>query len=469
MPDDIAINCAADIANLFTRAQHDLSKSFDAIEGLDPVWDSGKIPDAGAFPLNSGFAARVTVLGQQRLSFTNLNLWKNMVGLQPDCVTSCDPPTTTLNQANADHKWYRLMHVSYNTVPYCLESMFAESLNLEEQIAQIFWNLKHVTMDLMDEFYRNNHAAITKNRWNGYDDGATQSLQKGNWRFASNADGDVDTTYIILDPTISPDNLAVLSIPLLNRIRNRGIYVAAFPKTGMIPLVTDYETFQDLPLYDTNTRADNRHRAPDKLNPAFASIQEYGNFSLDEDPFSLRYYWTETEPGYPDGVLKRIDHWSSLAFSEGCMSDISDDYENADFQVSFPWGKPAFHLQSGEQPLSAGSGVTFADPASPWNGMWRWVNGINEITPCNVDLNKGFWRMVAKKAARPFNNGLLSHSVLHRRFPFRGITKSCKPLGTPAGGSVDCALTCPPLDHYPPALVDVFTCGAWNDDACALT
>lgn len=469
MPDDITISCVADISNLFTRAQHELGRQFDTIEGLDPVWDDGKIPNAGAFPVGSGFAARVTTLGQQRLSFTNLNLWKNMVGLQPDCAVSCDPPTTTLELANADHKWYRLMHVAYNTKPYCLESMFADALNLPAQIAQIFWDLKHVTMDLMDEFNRNNHAAISAIRWMGYDDGTNQTLRKGAWRFATDADGNIDTTYIILDAGLDPDNLAVMSVPLLNRIRNRGTYVGAFPKDGNIPIVTDYETFQDLPFYDTNARADNRFRAPQKLDPAYAATQEYGGYTLDNDPFVLRYYWTETEAAYPNGVLKRVDQWSNLALSEGCMSDLSEDFENADFQVSFPWGKPAFELQSGEQPLSAGSGVTYADPASPWNGMWRWVNEINEITPCNVDRNKGFWRMVAKKAAKPMRSGLLSHSLLHRRFPFRGITKSCKPLGTPAGGSVDCALTCPPLDHYPPALVDVFTCGSWNDDACALT
>lgn len=464
MAEDIVVQCTADISNLFTRGQHELDRIFGEINGYDGVWE-GMIPNAGRFPVGSGFAARVTTLGQQRLAFTRLNLWKNMVGLQTDCAVSCDPPTETLEFANADHKWYRLMHVAYNTKPYCLESMFADALNLPQQIAQIFRDLKFVTSDVMDEFYRNNFAAILANRWFGYDDGTTQRLVKAGWRFATDANGDADTTYIILDDGYDPENIAPLSVSgILNRIRNRGTYTGTYPRDGEIPLVADFETFTELPFYDTNTRVDNRYRRPDALNPGYAELLSYAGFTLKNDPFALRYYWTETEPGYPDGVLKRIDHWSNQQFSEGCYSDISDDYEDADFQVSFPWGMPVFEMQNGEQPLSAGSGVDFKALASPWNGTWRWVNEVNEVTPCNQDRNKGYWRMVLKKAARPVESGIRGHGILHRRFPYRGIAKICKALGTPTAGSVDCTLTCPALDLFPPALEDVFTCGSWNDE-----
>jgi hypothetical protein len=461
MPDITDINCEADISNLFTRGQHELSKAFEFIEGIDGNW-TGMIPDAGRFPVGSGFAARVTTLGQQRLNFQSLNLWKDMVGLQTDCAVSCDPPTTTLEFANADHKWYRLMHVAYNTKPYCLTSMFADALNLPEQIAQIYRDLKHVTMDVMDEFYRNNQVGLSKYRWMGYDSGAAQNLLSDGWRFATDANGNIDTSYIILDDTVNPNNIALLSTDILNLIRNRGIPIRTFSKDAPIPLVTDYQTFQALPLYDTNRRADNRFRAPAVLNPSYAETLEYAGYTLRNDYFALRYYWTTTEPGYPNGVLKRVDQWSSQEFSEGCWSAVSDAYENADFQIAIPWGQAAFEMQNGEQPLSAGSGVNFQASASPWDGTWRWINEVNEVTPCNQDRNKGYWRMVLKKAARPKESGIRGHVLLHRRFPDRGIVRSCATLKTLVAGSPDCTLTCPPLDHYPPALVDIFSCGGWN-------
>jgi len=427
------------------------------------------IPDGGAFPVGSGFAARTTTMAPQRLTFSQLGNFRDMVGLQNDCTVSCDPPTTVLEFANADHKWYRLGFMAFNTKPYCLESMWGDALNLAENIQAIFTSLKHVTMDVMDEFSRNNHAAISAFRWLGKvaDDG-TQSLERQKWRFATDANGNVDTTYIILDSTIDPNDISVLTVGgLLNRIRNQGTYIGTFPKDGMVPVVTDYETFSELPLYDTNVRADNRFRSPGVLNPSYAATTEYANYNLRNDPFTMRYYWTTSEPGYPSGVLKRVDVWADNAMSEGCFSNVSQDYENADFMVSFPFSKPTFKIQNGMQPTSAPGGVNFAATAAPWRGAWRWLNEINEITPCNVDRNKGFWRGVFKLAAKPVESGLRGHAVLHRRFPFRGITKVCRDLGTPVGGSVDCTLTCPPLDHYPPALVDRFTCGSWNPDTCS--
>lgn len=464
----ISISCSAELSNVFTRGQHTLERDFGLINGLESTW-AGLIPDGGRFPTGSGFAARVTTLGQQRLTFSRLNNWQDMVGLQADCAVSCDPPVQTLEFANADHKWYRLAFQAYNTKPYCLESMFADALNLPAQIQQIYRDLKMVQSDTRDEFSRNNHAAISANRWVGTVHGTTgvQDLKRQAWRFATDANGNIDTTYIILDSTIDPDDISLMTVAgVLNRIRNRGTYIGTFPKDGNIRLITDYETFQDLPLYDTNVRADNRFRAPTVLNPAYAATTEYAGYSLHNDPFSLRYYWTEVEPGYPDGVLKRIDQWSSVQFSEGCFSDLSSDYENADFQVSFPFGRASFQEQNGMQPTSVPN-ASFAATAQPWQGAWRWLNEINEITPCNVDRNKGFWRAVFKMAAKPLDSGIHGHAVLHKRFPYRGITKVCRPLGTPVGGSVDCTLTCPPLDLFPPALVDVATCGSWNPDSCS--
>ncbi len=467
MPDTISISCAADISNLFTRSQHDLDTQFQNIDGLNGVL-TGLFPEGGSFPVGSGGAARVTTMGQQRLSFQRLNIFQPMVGLQSDCAVSCDPPTDQVNFANADHKWYRLMNGAYNSVPYCLESMWLDALNLSENVQSIFSSMKHVTMDVMDEFYRNNHAGISNFRWMGYVDAdGTQRLLRQEWRFATTANGDVDTTYVILDATVDPDNISVLTVGgLLNRIRNQGTYIGTFPVDGEIPLITDYETFADLPKYDTNVRADNRFRNPTVLNPEYASTTSYAGWKLKNDPFSLRYYWTTTDPAYPGGVLKRIDQWGNNPMSEGCYSNVSQSYEDADFQISFPWGKPTFMLQNGMQPTSAPGGINFAATAAPWRGAWRWINEVNEVTPCNQDRNKGYWRAVFKLAAKPVESGIRGHAVLHRRFPFTGVTKVCRPLGAPVGGSVDCSNTCPPLDWSPPALVDVFTCGSYNADSC---
>ena len=465
------IDCVDALRNAFVRGQHELGEIFDTINGYDGVW-KGMVPSDGAFPVGSGFAARTTTIGQFRYNFSQLNLWQPMVGMQADCATSCDPQNNYVSPTNGQNDWYRLLEVAYNSEPFCLEKMFADSLSLEEQIAQMFENLKFLSSDVMDEFYRNNFNALSRYHYFGYDNGSgTQQLIDGGWRFATDANGFADTTYIILDQAYDPNNISALAVSgILNRIRERASAIGMLAKTGSIDLVTDVQTFEELPLYDTNRRADNRFREPNLLNPAYGDVRSYANYMLKEDPFALSYNYTEDDPAYPNGVLKRITQWDQTPLNNGgCLSVLSRAYQDADFMISIPWPmRPVFAMQSGEQPLSAGSGVTFADPASPWNGVWRFVNEINEITPCNVDRNKGFWRMVLKKAAKPRNSGFSGNLVLHRRFPWRGIARICRPLEVyPTGGTYDCDTTCFPLDWTPPPLDDVPTqCGGWHRSSC---
>lgn len=461
-----AIGCEADLSNHFTKSQYFLNDIFDAIQGVDGVWRA-MIPDGGQFPLQSGFASRVTTLVQQRLGIDELNIFRPMDASLSDCVASCDPPTSVLDFGNAQHQWYRLSELAYNTTPYCLTQLYSNHLNIQEQIAQIFSDLKKVTSDVYDEFDRNNYTGLAAYRWLGYDPPANQAgrpdILNAEWRFATKANGDVDTKYIILSPNINPNNISTLSTDLLNLIRNRGIPIGTYPKDGEIPLVSDYQTFSDLPLYDTNRREDNRWRQPVVLNPEYVATTHYAGYGLENDYFALRYYWTTDDPLYPNGVLKRVFQWANQSLSEGCGSFVNEAYERADFQISIPWSnmKPVFRRQNGVTPLTAGSGVNFDAQGVPWNGMWRWVNEVNEYTPCNQDRTKGYWRMLLRLAARPVEFGQRGNLVLHRRFPIRGIARNCQPLGSDTATYASCN-TCPPVDFYPPPLVSRWSCGGFN-------
>ncbi len=473
MPDPVStINCVGDLSNHFTKAQYFLDPIFESIKGVDGVWKS-LIMDGGQFPVNSGFASRVTTLAQQRLGYADLNLWRPMDASLSDCDATCDPPTKFVDPGNAQHQWYRLLEVAYNTTPYCLDQIFSNHLNPQEQIAQIFWDIKMITSDVMDEFDRNNQVGLSAYRWMGYDptqaQGGSPGLLSQEWRFATDANGNVDTSIIILDPSVTAANIAMISTDMLNLIRNRGIPIGTFSPEGQVTVVTDYQTFNDMPLYDSNRRTDARFRQPAATDPSYAATQSYAGYDLKNDFFALRYYAT-TDAAYPGTtVLKRVFQWANNTMSEGCWSNVNQAYEDADFQISIPWSdmRPVFVRQNGEIPLSAGSGVNFQATASPWNGTWRWLNEINEITPCNVDRNKGFWRMVLKKAARPIQFGQRGNVILHRRYPTRGITRSCQTLGTLTTGSATCP-ACPAVDFYPPPLITRFSCGGFNSvGACA--
>lgn len=468
MAEHITIACPADIGNAFVRAQHNLSKEFMHIEGISGIFDDA-IPDAGTFPMNSGFAARVTTLGQQRLNFERLNLWQPMVGLQENCDTSCQPPTANVSFANDQENWYRLFQIAYNTEVYCLTQLFADKLNIQDNIAQVMMNLKSLSIDLNDEFARNNHVGLAQNRWMGIASAtATPALTKNQWQFATDANGFVDTSVIILDAGVDPNEISLLSVAgYLNNIRDNGIRIKTFPANGEIPIYTDYLTFEDLPLRDTNVRADNRFRAPGVLNPEYAATTRYAGYQLRNDFFALRYRYSPDDPDYVgQTVLRRVNAWKDERLTNGCMSDTSDEYQNADFQVSVLWGGSTFERQIGAMPKTAGSGTMFDNPTMPWNGMnWVWFNEVNEVTPANQDRNLGYWRLVTQRAAKPKDFGKRGHIALHRRFTFNGITGVCATLNTDAGGSTDCTNTCPAFDFFPPPLEEYTTCGCYNPDA----
>lgn len=464
----ITIACGQDISNAFTLAQHHLDKEFDAIEGITGVFE-GMIPSGGSFPLNSGFAARTTTVAQQRLNYEQLNLWQPMVGLQEDCATTCEPPTEVVDFVNAGHKWYRLLQIAYNTKPYCLTQLFADHLNIQENIAQVFRDLKMLSMDLLDEFARNNHVTLAANRWMGYapQDGTTPSLRLDDWHFATDANGFPDTSVIILEAGVDPRYISLLSVQgMLNIIRDEGIRIHAFPASGEVPLLTDYLTFQELPLRDTNVRADNRFREPGVLNPSYAATTKYADYNLKNDYLALRYNYSPNDSEFPgQTVLRRVNAWQSQQLSEGCWSNMSPNYRNASFQVSVLWAGSTFTKQIGAMPTSAGSGTSFNNPQMPFGGMnWVWKNEVNEVTPQNQDRNKGYWRLVAQLSAKPVKLGIFGHVILHRRFPLTGITGTCATLQTTVAGSVDCTNDCPAMDFFPPPLVEYETCGCWNPD-----
>lgn len=452
--------CGVDtVRNIFTRAQYELETQFGYLEGVVGVWD-GKIRNLGAFPNSSGWAKRNTTLGFNRPRVTTLR-FNPMVGLQDDCRTSCDVKANTVRLGNADHVWVRMMEYAENTEAFCLISMLGEALSLDQQIRNHIRVLKTRTGEIMDEFKRSNYMAIARNKWMGVEN--NNSPRRALWRFAQDANGQPDTNYIILNPGIDPNNISLPTIPQLNYIVDQGTYNGAFPAAGGGTIITDWETISEIPRYDTNVRMDNRYRQPSVLNPEYPGneTKDYAGFGWMRDPTAMRYNWTTSDPSYPNGVLKRVETWTDKPVSEGCWDEVSQDYLEASFQISGFYNPNVMGLRNAN--IVNPTGMPFDQPQSPYNGMWRFVNEINEITPCNVDRTKAFWRMLMRMAADPIDNGEYGHIFLHRRFNNFGPQKSCRPLSVSTAGSYNCTQTCPPLDWTPPPLVVRNVCpGKYN-------
>lgn len=466
MAAEFVITCPNDLANFFSRSQNYLDREFGKIDTIRGVWE-GRIKSAGMFPHSTGFAARHTVLGQQRINQTQI-AFTPMVGHQDDCVASCDAdPIPTKFQA-VDHRWYRVMQHSRVSDVFCLKTMWQESFELEQQVQQQFDMLKMVTMDVNDEFSRTGVVQNSDNHWIAIDDGTNDpkiiKTISGNqsWTFAADANNTPNINKIILNPTYQPGQIGYLTVETLNRVRVSGMYNGAFQPNDMMEVMSDIETFDYMVKLDSNQRQDNRWRDPALLNPAFGNVKQYANYGAIEDPFQLRYFWDLTDPNYPGGVLTRINPWDNTPVTEGCFSQASEKYIRADFALHIPWNGMQCMYQTMNYPTSL-PGQSYAQPFSPYAGMWTFQNNVyDEIVGQNIERNKGYWYMVWEMAMKPFKPQL-GHVVLARRPYTDGVIKSCRTLQTgPTGGSYSCFNPCPPYDFWPPALVVRQTCGSWN-------
>jgi hypothetical protein len=467
MAQEFVITCPTDLSNFFSRSQNYLDKEFGKIETVHGVWE-GKVKSGGQFPQSTGWAARHTVLGDQRINQTQIQFFP-MVGHQDNCAASCDAnPVVTQFQA-VDHRWYRVMQHSRVSPVYCLKTMWQESFELEQQVAQQFRMLKEVTLDVDDEFYRTGVVFNSDNHWVAINNTTSNPQIVNNisgvqaWSFPTDANGYPIIDKIVLNPAYTPQQIGYLTVETLNRVRRKGIYNGAFSKGENMEVMSDWETFDYMVKLDSNQRQDNRWRDPEVLNPRLGNVYSYAMYDCTEDPFQLRYFWDLNDPNYPNGVLTRINPWHNAPVTEGCFSEGSDDFINADFALHIPWNGKQCMWQHTNYPTSL-PGQNFQQPFSPYNGMWRWENNkYDNIVGQNIELNKGYWFMVWEKAMKPYLPQL-GHVILTRRPYTSGVIASCRPLQVPGfgSGSGSCFNPCPPYDFWPPALVAYQTCGSWN-------
>jgi hypothetical protein len=326
-----SIKSPQDLGNFLTRQAKKTQEIFANLPGFESFWRE-LVHYGDEFPVGLGFAARAA--GGTPENFDHLSLW------------------------------YRLQTVTYNTKPLCLESLFADSVNLGETLFWFFLNLKRVTNGVFDDFSRNAFVCESAFRWTAVD----KCPKKGAWSFKEDENGSLAPEIILLADGVDPQNISALQENTLDYIRKYGTWAETFPAKGHIPLVTDEETFGDTNIL--------------------------GEYKFQRDEMPLRYNFSDE--GFEH--LKRV---------------LPDDptYPQADFQLSMPLSAyPVFELQYSAPSQEKRIKENWLEHA------WKWVCDVNEITPCNVDRNRGFFRMLLNQAAKPKLGGFRGHVILHRRF-----------------------------------------------------
>ena len=394
----IQLGCWQDLSNFLSRSQNHLDTEFGLIEGLNGTWQ-GKIKSGGVFPQSTGFAARHTVLGFQRARETQIK-FTPMAGHQDDCVASCNSQPIPRKNQSVDHRWYRVMNHSEYTEPFCLKTMWQEAFELKQQIANIFENLKQVTMTINDEFSRSNQVFYSDNHWLAIDNGtntpviqnsvSTPIVAGATWRFAQDVNGNYDTNKVILGPNILPQNIGYLTVDVLNRVRQWGIYRNAFDKTKPITVITDWDTADYIPKIDSNQRLDNRHRDPESLAPPSTPSRATPPTIRGRSAHNAVQLGFDG-PELPNGVFTGVRSVGRSSRLRGLHRRCFERLSERGFPISIPFNNKQWKYQTMSYPTSL-PGQSFEQPFAPYNGMWTWQNNkTDQITPCNLEQNMGYW------------------------------------------------------------------------------
>lgn len=453
------ISCWQGISNFFAYAQHKLHEDFMFIENPMGIWGD-YVTYTDPFPNGSGAAARTTLMGSRRPSSTQT--WNRMVGLQPDCLSSCEPATTQLKMNSWEDKWYYLFENSFQSEVFCLTEMWLNALNLPRQVENIIRNLKNWNDEVLDDWYRMTYIALCQKKWLGVDNNVGY-VRKGLWDFAHDANGDPNPNYIVLDPSVSPTQISLLTQDMLDFIGLNAFYTKAwnYRDSTLKPLFIDSVTSLKLPQQDNNRRQDNRYIDHDSLDPRLGYERSYAGWGHKIDDFIFRYNWTLTDPLYPNGVLKRVYHFADQPITAGCTSDVNPDYLAASFAIFLPYNDKVVEYQNMEFSTTVGKDARFQAYTYQYEGIWKWFNQVDEYTPQNARKEKGYWMADFRKAPKP-NRYDLGHAILARLYDTPGVLASCRPLSISLGSYAPCNFSCPPFDFFPPAMVVRNVCGGFS-------
>lgn len=465
MAKPFAISCWQDINNFFNRSQHYLDREFAMMEKPLGNWGDW-IQYAGVFPTGTGGSSRVSLMGTRRPQATNK--WSQMVGLQPDCAVSCEAPVTNIPANAWDNRWYNLFETSFRSPVYCLKSMWLDALNLPLQIENIERNLKEYLDEVLDDFYRCTFIAAAQNKWVGIDNN-TSFIRTGLWNFEMDANGNPNYDRIVLDPTLLSQvgAISLLTQDVLDFISIYAYFTKAwnFMDSNLLPLMIDPFTSQKIPQQDNNRRLDNRVVDKEALDPRLGYQRNYAGWGHHMDMFQLRYDWDLTNPNYPNGVLQRQYHWTEQAVTSGVTDAPNPNFLSASFAIAVPFNPEVVKFQNFAPPKSVGKDAKFEAYTWAYDGVYKWINETNDITPSNETRSKGYWLGELNKAGKPHRYDL-GHAILYRLYDSAGVLKSCRPLQVAVGNYYLADLACPPFDFAPPPLAVRTLCGSFTKAGC---
>lgn len=397
----------------------------------------GKIPDGESFPLHSG--TRIQGYSLARIGIPQGQGWRPVE--DAICSTNaCDFDPEVISHGSDDF-FFSLVAKDMRTDWLCLASLALRAMPGKE-IAHFEEGLRNINRHVQEEFRRSrylllgeHHLVHTVERA-GADPGdlpvedytaCVDSSVDNGYLFEQRADGEMDENHIRV--CVTPGDIDLISLLTLDMLDG-----------ARAPLQYDSD---DRPvagvLYDAllcDPRVSNRLALEE--NELMGSAASYGGYSMLDlsqnfgtnrilrdyscrnDIYAMRFYpdtavndtlsdgaFDENDPAtWPRFV--RVHPYKFVRAKIGVKAVINKDYLKAPFGISTLVSPRIMDVMSFPSTVSIGSAAVVGGLG--YDGTAQWQNPDWE---CNVNREKGFWKLRFRLAARP-NYGNEGYSWFHR-------------------------------------------------------
>lgn len=394
----------------------------------------GKIPDGKMFPLKSGTRIKGFKLG--RIGIPNCTGWRpvqdelcstNACSFEPDVI-----------QHGHDDYFFSLVQKDLRTDWLCIDSLALREM-AEEEVMHLEEGLQLASRYVHEEFRRSRYLLFGKHKLLGVLPNAEaedfensraceNSMTTNAYVFETRDNGEIDECHIRV-------RVPVASIPLISELTLDQLDYAS------IRLEYEDEMFMnDFGLFDVllaDKRVSNRlalQEDEDMRNSASQGgngwslvdlRQTYGtervlrNYSLRTDIHAMRFYadteFNATLDPFDEDVpetwprFERVfPYVAQKAGVAGVHFVTNENYLNAPFGISTIMNTRVMDVMSFPNVVRVGGAAKVGGFGYEGTAQWQ-----NPDWPCNVNRDKGFWKMRFRLAARQ-NRDEQGYSWFHR-------------------------------------------------------
>jgi hypothetical protein len=402
----------------------------------------GKVPDGGQFPLNSG--TRIKGLRLGRIGMPNLGTGWRPVEDEACTTNACDWDPEVISHGHSDY-FFSLVQKDLRTDWVCIDSLAFRSMP-EQELAHLEDGIRNISRAVHEEFRRSRFLLFGRNKLLALvgEDGegvpneaeiacSDAGMLTNGYVFETRANGEMDENHVRVrvDPVdVGLERIAELSLDMLDFARARLAYEedSYLEGTNLFDtLLPDPNMSNKLALQE-NERVDSA--ASNGVYNGINLSQDYGTervlrkYAMRDDIHAMRFYpdvaFNEdlvASEGYayddenPETWprMVRVHAYKPVKSKVAGVEFVLDPaYLRAPFGITTIMQKEVMSVMSFPNVQRVGNAAKVGGFGYEGTAQWQ-----NPDWPCNVNRDKGFWKLRFRLAAKQEKDEL-GYSWFHR-------------------------------------------------------